>query len=301
MAFPSSVRHAALRRDQARCRHCGISQKEANLEVHHIVPEERGGNDTLGNAATLCIDCHYDAHGHIWTRKTPVSKTDISPVVVEATLNEGRLEFENDTADVDELKEKHTSEIEKLKANHASEIEGLESEITSLQDRLDGAKEHLEELEEKNTALQEDNIKKAQAITKLHSDIAYLNGWLEDRDPVRVIEIDHQVAERWHPRGGDHETGRPSELEPGGTLPTVYELPQPNRSADADVVFADQVDGSAPMLAPVADPTTVSVYREAHPSKVPDNILEEHFPERLKETGNIFQRIRYWLRLDSLG
>lgn len=65
MAFPPSVRHAAIIRDQARCRHCGTTEREDELHVHHIVPAARDGNDSLGNAATLCTDCHYKTMGHL--------------------------------------------------------------------------------------------------------------------------------------------------------------------------------------------------------------------------------------------
>lgn len=41
-------------------RHCCLCKKACgtNVEVHHIVPENDGGDSTIGNAIPLCLDCH---------------------------------------------------------------------------------------------------------------------------------------------------------------------------------------------------------------------------------------------------
>ena len=41
------------------CVNCG---KTEGVEMHHIVPLSRGGNNTLGNIVYLCKECHYKAH-----------------------------------------------------------------------------------------------------------------------------------------------------------------------------------------------------------------------------------------------
>ena len=48
------------RRDDCQCVKCG---KSNNLNVHHIVPVGSGGDDCNDNLATLCRDCHSEAHG----------------------------------------------------------------------------------------------------------------------------------------------------------------------------------------------------------------------------------------------
>ena len=62
MPFPHSVRDQAL---VAAARHCCVCHryKGVRVEVHHIVPESKGGASNLDNAITLCFDCHADA-GH---------------------------------------------------------------------------------------------------------------------------------------------------------------------------------------------------------------------------------------------
>jgi DNA-binding NarL/FixJ family response regulator len=54
-----AIRNAALLRDRGLC--CNCSQTAD--QVHHIVPLSRGGRDVLSNVASLCADCHGQAHG----------------------------------------------------------------------------------------------------------------------------------------------------------------------------------------------------------------------------------------------
>lgn len=62
MPFPPEVREQAL---VAAARHCCVCHryKGVKVEVHHIVPESKGGTDDIDNAIALCFDCHTDA-GH---------------------------------------------------------------------------------------------------------------------------------------------------------------------------------------------------------------------------------------------
>ena len=51
------------RRDRWHCRNCNTTQ---NLTPHHIIFRSQGGDDSLGNLITLCIQCHDDIHaGHL--------------------------------------------------------------------------------------------------------------------------------------------------------------------------------------------------------------------------------------------
>ena len=48
-----------LERDGFTCQLCGSRR---NLEVHHIRPRSRGGDDAEANLVTLCQGCHKDTH-----------------------------------------------------------------------------------------------------------------------------------------------------------------------------------------------------------------------------------------------
>jgi len=56
----AQVRH----RDGFQCVDCGT--KQVILDVHHIIPESKGGTDDMDNLVTLCEPCHMKRHG-----KTP--------------------------------------------------------------------------------------------------------------------------------------------------------------------------------------------------------------------------------------
>jgi hypothetical protein len=62
MGFSKETRTRAL---VAAARHCCVCHryKGVRVEVHHLIPEVDGGDDSFENAITLCFDCHTDA-GH---------------------------------------------------------------------------------------------------------------------------------------------------------------------------------------------------------------------------------------------
>jgi hypothetical protein len=62
MAFSSKIKEQILV-DSAR--HCCVchNSKGIKVEVHHIIPQSKGGKDNYDNAIALCFDCHADA-GH---------------------------------------------------------------------------------------------------------------------------------------------------------------------------------------------------------------------------------------------
>jgi len=51
-------RYQILERDKFTCRTCGRSAPEVALHVDHIIPVSKGGNNTLENLQTLCVDCN---------------------------------------------------------------------------------------------------------------------------------------------------------------------------------------------------------------------------------------------------
>lgn len=55
-----NFKQAARTRDGYKCQCCG--KKNCRLEVHHLLPRNRGGSDKLANLITLCTDCHRLAH-----------------------------------------------------------------------------------------------------------------------------------------------------------------------------------------------------------------------------------------------
>jgi septal ring factor EnvC (AmiA/AmiB activator) len=162
MAFPPSVRHAAIIRDQARCRHCGTTEREADLEVHHIVPENRGGKDTLSNAATLCLPCHAATHGHVSTKNTPISDTDIRMRSIERLIEERCNAIEQRDEELANVRNEIES-IEELRAD-LEDLREQKSELRRRNDFLEGkieawherdvvSKERFERLQDRHLTL----------------------------------------------------------------------------------------------------------------------------------------------------
>ena len=50
-----------LERDSWRCQTCGGIE---GLQVHHIQPRSRLGDDSAENLISLCVRCHQKAHRH---------------------------------------------------------------------------------------------------------------------------------------------------------------------------------------------------------------------------------------------
>ncbi|RYY08588.1 MAG: HNH endonuclease [Alphaproteobacteria bacterium] len=53
-----SRRFAVLARDGFKCRYCGRAAPDFALQVDHVVPRSRGGNDLEGNLVAACTDCN---------------------------------------------------------------------------------------------------------------------------------------------------------------------------------------------------------------------------------------------------
>src|SRR6266481_5447322 len=54
------LRIRVVERDGWRCQECGSTE---NLEVHHMKPRSRLGDDVIDNLITLCAGCHGKYHG----------------------------------------------------------------------------------------------------------------------------------------------------------------------------------------------------------------------------------------------
>ena len=51
-----------LRRDGFTCQLCGSYRR---LQIHHVQPRSKGGDNSEQNLLTLCSDCHGDVHAGI--------------------------------------------------------------------------------------------------------------------------------------------------------------------------------------------------------------------------------------------
>ena len=54
----AALRVSVLNRDRYKCVFCGRNSKQIDLEVDHILPFSKGGNNDFSNLQTLCFDCN---------------------------------------------------------------------------------------------------------------------------------------------------------------------------------------------------------------------------------------------------
>jgi len=75
------MRFEVFKRDGFRCQYCGRTPPDVVLEVDHIIPKATGGQDTIHNYITACVDCN---------RGKGSTKLDSVPVGVQDNLTQLR-------------------------------------------------------------------------------------------------------------------------------------------------------------------------------------------------------------------
>ncbi len=78
----SLLRAKCFLRDRFTCTECGEERDAEDLDMHHVIPLGKGGDDSLGNVTTLCkwTDCHKKKHRRlIWSGQERANVKDIGP------------------------------------------------------------------------------------------------------------------------------------------------------------------------------------------------------------------------------
>lgn len=57
-SISKSVRFEVFKRDSFTCQYCGKSAPDVVLEVDHIIPVSKGGDNDISNLITSCFDCN---------------------------------------------------------------------------------------------------------------------------------------------------------------------------------------------------------------------------------------------------
>jgi len=63
----NELRRAVFERDNHTCLYCGGVGEETDLEVDHIIPVSKGGNDDIRNLCTACWKCNRSKGARILT------------------------------------------------------------------------------------------------------------------------------------------------------------------------------------------------------------------------------------------
>ena len=89
-AIPKSVRFEVFKRDSFTCQYCGRSAPDVVLQVDHIAPVSKGGDNTITNLITSCADCNAGKSDRELDDATAVAKQQAQL----ATLQERREQIE---------------------------------------------------------------------------------------------------------------------------------------------------------------------------------------------------------------
>ena len=57
-SISKKVRFEVFKRDKFTCQYCGKSAPDVVLEVDHIKPVSKGGNNSMLNLVTACFECN---------------------------------------------------------------------------------------------------------------------------------------------------------------------------------------------------------------------------------------------------
>ncbi len=75
MSISKKIRFEVFKRDGFQCAYCGTSPPTATLEVDHIEPRSKKGQDDINNLITACFDCNR-GKSNISLRKIPLQLSD---------------------------------------------------------------------------------------------------------------------------------------------------------------------------------------------------------------------------------
>lgn len=96
MSFSEKVKIEAKKKAGFRCVIC----QEPFVEVHHIIPQKEGGEDTINNAAPLCSRCH-DLYGDNPSKRKQIRQMRDHWYEVMEKRNKGKL------SDLDPIRPDH--------------------------------------------------------------------------------------------------------------------------------------------------------------------------------------------------
>lgn len=82
MAISKKIRFEVFKRDSFKCAYCGNSPPNIILEIDHIQPKSKKGNDDINNLITACFDCNR-GKTNIPLDKIPSKLRDNLDVLIE--------------------------------------------------------------------------------------------------------------------------------------------------------------------------------------------------------------------------
>ena len=119
MAITKKIRFEVFKRDGFRCTYCGKTPPSVTLEVDHIHPKSKGGEDDIGNLTTACFDCNRGKK-HIPLDKIPPKLTENLEI-----LKEKENQIKEYRKFIKKIEKRINKDIEDVNKIYSEQYEGL--------------------------------------------------------------------------------------------------------------------------------------------------------------------------------
>jgi hypothetical protein len=89
------ARFAIFERDLFTCQYCGLRPPDAVLQLDHIHPLSKGGEDTEENLTTSCVDCNAGKSDRVLGAVTVRPDANMQLLAVQQEISEARIYLES--------------------------------------------------------------------------------------------------------------------------------------------------------------------------------------------------------------
>ena len=120
MAISKKIRFEVFKRDAFSCAYCGKTPPSIILEVDHIDPKSKGGDDNINNLITACFDCNRGK------RDIPLNKIPLQMIDNFKEIQEKELqikEYQKFVKKINHRIQKDIDDIENLYSENCPERE----------------------------------------------------------------------------------------------------------------------------------------------------------------------------------
>ncbi|MFX1570113.1 MAG: HNH endonuclease [Promethearchaeota archaeon] len=200
MGFTDTIKLEAKRRA---CYRCCICEKPKFLHVHHIIPSEELGPDTIENAVALCVSCH-DLYGHDKVkRKWVKEKRNWWYTQCYNTRNQAfDIEILQKINEIYEFLESRESRLQSTEEYYLFLREQIQSHIQRLNNVVSDLSLKLTRREVNQINIIQDDIEMIKGMTKLIETISMEDSedyylWKDISDYLTRIEISTTIPNEY--------------------------------------------------------------------------------------------------------
>jgi hypothetical protein len=115
MSISKKIRFEVFKRDGFKCQYCGQTPPAVTLEVDHINPISKGGEDDINNLITSCFDCNR-GKSNIELKRIPNSLQENKEILEERELQ--YLQYHKLLAKINKRVDKEVNQVIEIFENY---------------------------------------------------------------------------------------------------------------------------------------------------------------------------------------